>query len=489
MNSAVFSDPAFWLLVIFVIPLIIRVPIAVALGFSALVIVWGWDMGIGMISYNFFAGVAKFPLLAIPFFILAGYIMERAGIAARIIELMEALVGDKTGGLAVASVAVCTFWGAVSGSGPATVAALGLVLIPGMVKAGYDKAFASSAVAVTSGIAIVIPPSIAFIVYGGITDVSVPALFAGGFIPGLVVAGFILAAVVIISKKRGYHGVRRTKPMLQILKESFWGAMTPVVILGGIYGGIFTPTEAAAIAVFYGLFVGIFIYKTINSVKMLFEIFAQSMRATAIVMIVVTCAGLFSWVASTVGLIEKGSSLFLSLSSSPVVIMLMINIILLFAGMLLDAISIYYVFLPFMLPIIANFGWDPLWFGIVMTVNLAIGQVTPPRGRQPLCCCPYQQPDHGRNKQIKPASYPRGDTRPRGHYPLPRPDHVPAQSAGTLIRLRRRISESRSLPDLKSGRLHCSETASSSFPQNIQVPSGTIAQDARSCRESPHAFL
>ena len=361
MNSAVFSDPAFWLLVIFVIPLIIRVPIAVALGFSALVIVWGWDMGIGMISYNFFAGVAKFPLLAIPFFILAGYIMERAGIAARIIELMEALVGDKTGGLAVASVAVCTFWGAVSGSGPATVAALGLVLIPGMVKAGYDKAFASSAVAVTSGIAIVIPPSIAFIVYGGITDVSVPALFAGGFIPGLVVAGF-----------------RRTKPMLQILKESFWGAMTPVVILGGIYGGIFTPTEAAAIAVFYGLFVGIFIYKTINSVKMLFEIFAQSMRATAIVMIVVTCAGLFSWVASTVGLIEKGSSLFLSLSSSPVVIMLMINIILLFAGMLLDAISIYYVFLPFMLPIIANFGWDPLWFGIVMTVNLAIGQVTPP---------------------------------------------------------------------------------------------------------------
>lgn len=276
MNSAVFSDPAFWLLVIFVIPLIIRVPIAVALGFSALVIVWGWDMGIGMISYNFFAGVAKFPLLAIPFFILAGYIMERAGIAARIIELMEALVGDKTGGLAVASVAVCTFWGAVSGSGPATVAALGLVLIPGMVKAGYDKAFASSAVAVTSGIAIVIPPSIAFIVYGGITDVSVPALFAGGFIPGLVVAGFILAAVVIISKKRGYHGVRRTKPMLQILKESFWGAMTPVVILGGIYGGIFTPTEAAAIAVFYGLFVGIFIYKTINSVKMLFEIFAQS---------------------------------------------------------------------------------------------------------------------------------------------------------------------------------------------------------------------
>lgn len=378
MDTSVFADPAFWMLFIFLVPLLIRVPIAISLGFAALVIVWGWDMGINMISYNFFAGVAKFPLLAIPFFILAGYIMERAGIAARIIELMEALVGARTGGLAVASVAVCTFWGAVSGSGPATVAALGLVLIPGMVKAGYDKPFAASTVAVTSGLAIVIPPSIAFIVYGGITDTSVPALFAAGFLPGLVVACFILVAVVLISKKHNYHGVERTKPLLQVCKDSFWGAMTPVVILGGIYGGIFTPTEAAAIAVFYGLFVGIFIYHTIRSVKDCFEIFAQSMRATAIVMLVVTCAGLFSWVASTVGLIEKGSALFLSVSQNQWILLLMINFILLIAGMFLDAISIYYVFLPFMMPIMAHFGWDPIWFGIMMTVNLAIGQVTPP---------------------------------------------------------------------------------------------------------------
>ncbi|MBO4684841.1 MAG: TRAP transporter large permease, partial [Desulfovibrio sp.] len=228
------------------------------------------------------------------------------------------------------------------------------------------------------GLAIVIPPSIAFIVYGGITNASVPALFAAGFVPGLVVAGFILLAVLLISRRRGYRGVKRTKPLLAVFKDSFWGAMTPVVILGGIYGGIFTPTEAAAIAVFYGLFVGIFIYKTIASAKMLFEIFAESMRATAVVMIVVTCAGLFSWVASTVGLIEKGSAALLSISSSEWVIMLIINVILLFAGMLLDAISIYYVFLPFMMPIMAAFGWDPIWFGIVMTINLAIGQVTPP---------------------------------------------------------------------------------------------------------------
>lgn len=378
MELTFLNDSAFWLLVLFVIPLILRVPIALCLGFSALVVAWKWDMGINMLSYNFFAGIAKFPLLAIPFFILAGYIMERAGIASRIVRLMESLTGQMTGGLAIATVAVATFWGAVSGSGPATVAALGLILIPGMAKAGYDKSFAAATVSVTSGLAIVIPPSIAFIVYGGIANVSVPALFAGGFVPGIVVALFIMAAVLIISRKKGYRGQKVAITSSKALIEAFWGIMTPVVILGGIYGGIFTPTEAAAVAVFYGLFVGIFIYKTINSLKILIEIFSVSMKATAIVMIVVTCAGLFSWVASTVGLVEKGSALLLGISGDPWIVLLMINLILLIAGMLLDAISIYYVFLPFMLPIMAHFHWDPVWFGIMMTVNLALGQVTPP---------------------------------------------------------------------------------------------------------------
>lgn len=378
MESTFLSDPAFWLLALFIIPLFLRVPIALALGFAALVVVWKWDLGVNMLSYNFFAGIAKFPLLAIPFFILAGYIMERAGIASRIVNLMEALTGTMTGGLGVATVAVATFWGAVSGSGPATVAALGLILIPGMVRSGYDRDFAAATVAVTSGLAIVIPPSIAFIVYGGIANVSVPALFAGGFIPGVIVAIFIAMAVIIISRRRGYKGVKSDVPLGLAFRKSFWGILTPVIILGGIYGGVFTPTEAAAVAVFYGLFVGIFIYRSIDSIKMLFEIFSTSMKATAIVMFVVTCAGLYSWVATTVGLVEKGSSLLLSLSDNQWLVLFMINIILLIAGMLLDAISIYYVFLPFMMPIIAHFNWDPVWFGIMMTVNLAVGQVTPP---------------------------------------------------------------------------------------------------------------
>ena len=375
---AIFNDPALWLMGLFLLALLIRVPIAVALAFPALFVLWQWDLGTAMLSYNFFAGIAKFPLLAIPFFIIAGYTMEKAGIAARIIAFMEVLIGSLTGGLAVVTVLVATFWGAVSGSGPATVAALGLILIPGMVKAGYDRPFSAATVSVTSGLAIVIPPSIAFIISGGIADVSVPALFAAGFIPGIVVALFILIAVLIISKIRGYHGHKAEVSLYKAFREAFFGLMAPVIILGGIYGGVFSPTEAAAVAVIYGFLVGIFVYRTINSIKVVFEIFSGSLRATAVVMLVVTCAGLFSWVASTVGLVEKGADLLLSISDTEMLILLSINLILLFAGMILDAISIFYVILPFLMPIMTHFNWDPVWFGVMMTVNLAIGQVTPP---------------------------------------------------------------------------------------------------------------
>ena len=374
-----FGDPAFWALLLFLIPLLIKVPIAVSLGSAALFVAWHWDLGFQMISYNFYAGIAKFPLLAIPFFILAGVIMEKAGIAERMVRLINELVGSLTGGLAIATVGVATFWGAVSGSGPATVAALGLILIPGMVMAGYDKPFATAVVSVSSGLAIVIPPSIAFIVYGAIADVSVPALFAAGVLPGILVAVCMMVAVYFICRKHDYRGKGRSGSgeLWEAFKNSFWGLLTPVVILGGIYGGIFTPTEAAAVAVFYGLFVGVFIYKTIKF-GTIYQILSATVISTSVVMIVVTCAGLFSWVASTVGLIDKASGLLLGISESPIIVLLMINIILLFAGMLLDAISIYYVFLPILLPIIAHFGWDPIWFGVMMTINLAVGQVTPP---------------------------------------------------------------------------------------------------------------
>ncbi len=378
MDLAFLNDPALWLLILFAVPLVLRVPIAISLGLSALAVAWFWDIGVDMLSYNFFAGIAKVPLLAIPFFILAGYIMERAGIAAHIVQLVESMSGNRTGGLAMATIGVATFWGAVSGSGPATVAALGLILIPAMVKGGYDKPFASATMAVSSGLAIVIPPSIAFIVYGGIANVSVPALFAAGFAPGIFIAVFLMGTAYLISRRKGWRGAPRTVPVSASLRKAFWGVMTPVIILGGIYGGVFTPTEAAAVAIFYGLFVGIFIYKTINSISIVLDVLVDSVKATAVIMFVVTCAGLFGWVASTVGLVERGSALLLGLTDNSWLLLLFINVVLLIAGMLLDAISIFYILLPFLLPIVAHFGWDPVWFGVMMTINLAVGQVTPP---------------------------------------------------------------------------------------------------------------
>ena len=377
--ESLIREPAFWTIVLFILPLLLRVPIAVALGMGTIFVVWNWNMGYQMLSYSFFAGIAKFPLLAIPFFILAGVIMEKVGIAERIINLIKQLVGDMTGGLAVATVIVAAFWGAVSGSGPATVAALGLILIPGMAEAGYDKAFATATVSVASGLAIIIPPSISFIVYGDIMQQSVGTLFAAGVIPGIVVACCLCVAVYLVSRKRGYRGEPRgsASVVLKSLRDAFWGLFTPVIILGGIYGGIFTPTEAAAVAVFYGLFVGVFIYRTLTF-RVLYEILAETVAGTSVVMIVVTCAGLYSWLGATVGLIDKVAAVLLGISENPAVILLMINIILLFAGMLLDAISIAYVFLPILAPIIVIFGWDPIWFGVMMTINMAIGQVTPP---------------------------------------------------------------------------------------------------------------
>lgn len=373
-----FSDPAFWTVILFLVPLIFRVPIAVGLGMATIFVTWRWGLGYQMLSYSFFAAIAKFPLLAIPFFILAGVIMEKVGIAERIIDLIKQLVGDVTGGLAVAAVIVAAFWGAVSGSGPATVAALGVILIPGMSAAGYDKAFAAATVSVASGLAIVIPPSISYIVYGDIMSQSVGAMFAAGVLPGIVMAACLCVAVYLVSRKHGYRGeARKPHGTFRAFKRALWGLLTPVIILGGIYAGIFTPTEAAAVAIFYGLFVGLFIYRSM-SLQVFYDILKETVESTAVVMFVVACAGLYSWLGATVGLIDKVAGGLTGISDNPGVILLIINIVLLFAGMLLDANSIFYVFLPILAPVIAHFGWHPIWFGVMATINVAIGQVTPP---------------------------------------------------------------------------------------------------------------
>ncbi|MFP4483018.1 MAG: TRAP transporter large permease [Thermovirgaceae bacterium] len=377
--ASLFQDPAFWALILFIVPLLFRLPIAIALGFAAITVAWFWDLGISMLSYNFFANVAKYPLLAIPFFILAGVIMEKGGIAFRIISFIKAVVGDMNGGLAFAAIAVAVFWGAVSGSSPATVAALGVILIPGMVSAGYDKPFSTAVISVASGLAIIIPPSITFIIYAVITGCSVPGIFAAGIFPGFIMAACLMTSAWFTCRKKGYRGEPRP-PLADIGRNflnAFWALLTPVIILGGIYGGIFTPTEAAAVAVFYGLFVGFFIYRTLT-LRIVYECLVTSVTATSAVMLVVACAGLYSWIGSTVGLIEKVSGLLLGISQNGLVVLLTINVILFFAGMILDGVSILYVFMPILIPIIEHFQWNYIWFGVLLTINIAIGTITPP---------------------------------------------------------------------------------------------------------------
>ena len=364
---------------LFFLLLFIGVPIAVSVGITALVFLWGYNLGIQVMSTNFFANIAKFPLLAIPFFILAGFLMDRVGLSRRLVNLLYLLVGPIPGGLGIVAVLGCVLFGAISGTGPADTAAIGAVMIPAMVKRGYDIGFSSALVASAATTDVLIPPSVAFVVYGVITETSIGGLFAAGVVPGLIMGAALVLPVYLISKRHGWGGDRwgTREEIWQALIEAFWGLMAPIIILGGIYGGIFTPTEAAVVAVFYGFFVGAFIYRNL-SLQMLYEVLRDSAVSTAVVMIVVAFAGLFAWTGSTMGIMDRAAKALLGLTENPVFLLLLLNGLLLIAGMLLDAISIYYVFLPILIPVIRHFGWDPMWFGVMMTVNLAIGTVTPP---------------------------------------------------------------------------------------------------------------
>lgn len=364
---------------VFLFLLFLGIPVATSLGFTSALLILKYHLGIMVFSANFYASVAKFQLLALPFFILAGLLLDRCGISKRLIHLISLIVGPIPGGLAIVTIIVGIIFAGISGSGPADTAALATILYPSMILMGYHKGYTSALIAATGSLAIVIPPSIAFIIYGVITNTSVPALFAAGVVPGIMTAMFLIVPSYFIARKYGWKGERwgTGKEIRVAFKEAIWGFLAPVVILSGIYGGIFTATEAAVVAVFYGFFVGFVIYRSLT-LPILYGIFRDAVLSSAVVMFIVAFAGLFSWTGSTLGVMDKTSSYLLSLSSNPFVILLLINLILFIAGMLMDAISIFYVFLPILIPIIRYFHWDPVWFGVMMTLNLAIGQITPP---------------------------------------------------------------------------------------------------------------
>lgn len=369
------------LFVAFLALLFLGTPIAVAIGLPAFLVIWLAELGTPVIAPNFFAGIAKFPLLAIPLFILAGFILERCGISQRIVHFANILVGRRRGGLAIVAIGVCVFFGGVSGSGPADSAAIGAILIPAMFAQGYSRSYSAALIAAAGSTAIIVPPSIALIIYGAITNTSVPALFAAGAVPGFLAGLSLLVPAVWIARKNNYgreqEGAEAQDGFWHAFKEASWGLLAPIIILGGLYGGIFTPTEAAVVAVFYSLFLGVIIYRSL-SLHSIYRILVDASEASAVVMLIVAFAGLFSWAGSTVGILDTLAGSLIGISDNQWVVMLVLNILIFFGGMLIDAVSILYIFLPIFMPIIHHYGWDPIWFGVIMTLNLAIGQFTPP---------------------------------------------------------------------------------------------------------------
>ncbi len=367
---------------VFLTLMAIGVPIGTSLGIASVVTVYCFDLGIGMLGVNFQCGIASFPLLAIPFFVLAGVIMERAGLAANIARFFELLVGKVVGGLAMVAVFTCMFWGALSGSGPATTAAVGLILLAPMARHGYDKSFAGATIANAADLSIIIPPSIAFIIYGNITSVSVGALFVAGIVPGLLTGAGTVFVAYLVSRKRGYRGVSRRggfKEIAAAFKSSFWAILSPVIILGGIYAGVFTPTEAAVVAVFYSLFIAVFVYRTVTLTDLV-RIMADAASTSSVIMFVVVFAGIFTWVASVIGVIDLAAKFIVDISPNAAVMIILVNLLLLALGMILDAISISYLIMPILIPVLAAFKIDPLWYGVIFISALAIGQATPPVG-------------------------------------------------------------------------------------------------------------
>ena len=370
------------LFLVFFLLLLLGTPIAVAIAVPSFLVIWGADLGTAVIAPNFFAGIAKFPLLAIPLFILAGFILERCGISLRIIRFANLLVGKRRGGLAIVAIGVCVFFGGVSGSGPADSAAIGAILIPAMYAQGYSRGYSAALIAAAGSTAIIVPPSIALIIYGAITNTSVPALFAAGAIPGFLAGLSLLIPAIWIARKKGYGSEQEGEEEQQIslrqsFKEAFWGLLAPIIILGGLYGGIFTPTEAAVVAVFYSLLLGFVIYRTL-SLKTGYQILVEASETSAVVMLIVAFAGLFSWAGATVGILDSLANMLMGISTNEWVILFVINLLIFVGGMLIDAVSIFYIFLPIFMPIIEHFDWNPVWFGVVMTLNLAVGQFTPP---------------------------------------------------------------------------------------------------------------
>lgn len=370
------------LIPLFFAVLLLGLPIFAALTFAVILTLEFFSPGNPVIvPMRMFSGMNNFSLMAIPFFILAAELMRIGGLSDRLIELAKALVGWVPGGLAAATVLACLFFGSISGSSPATVIAIGTIMYPALVAAGYNKYFSIGLIATAGTLGPIVPPSIALIIYGAVTGTSVGQLFAAGVMPALLIAALLIAYCIVYASAKGYP--REARPSLRQIFRAFraaaWGLGLPVILLGGIYSGVFTPTESAAVACMYGWFVGAVIYRNI-SFKDLVGILRGSGLTSATLLLITAGASAFAWLLASSGAPTKLAAEVLSLSNDPIVVMALFNVVMLVAGFFLDSASAIIVLSPLLQPIAAQVGVDATHFGVITLINFSVGMLTPPVG-------------------------------------------------------------------------------------------------------------
>ena len=360
---------------------LLKMPIGFSLMISSILVMVLTGTGLEMVPKRLFTSCDSFAFMAVPFFILAGTLMSQGGISRRLCNFINSVLGRFPGGLGLVSVVACMFFAAISGSSAATTAAIGGMMVPEMVKRKYDRDFSAAINAAGGTIGVIIPPSIPFVTYGVLTGCSISTLFMAGFMPGILMGLALMVVVVIISMKKGYKDT--TKFSGREILKFFWDALLamlmPVIVLGGIYTGLFTPTEAAVVAVMYGVVVGMFVYRNITP-KSLMKILKDAAGSTAQVMILICAASLFGYVLTAHRIPDAIATFILGLSSNKWVILLLINLLLLIVGTFLDTTAAIIILVPILYPIITTIGVDPIHFGMILCVNLAVGFVTPPFG-------------------------------------------------------------------------------------------------------------
>lgn len=378
------------IMLLFILMLIIAIPVSISLGITAVlpsVFDPSFTVGAKYLIRAMFGGLDSFPLLAVPMFVLSGIIMAKGGISKRLFDVFAYFLGKFTAGMPCAVIVTCLFYGAISGSGPATVAAVGSMTIPILSALGYDLVFSTAIVAVAGGLGVIIPPSIPFITFGMASGSSVSDLFLAGIVPGLIIALLLILYAVYHCKRYGEdkEKIKREvdalheKGLWNVLKESSFALLSPIIILGCIYTGVASPTEAAVISVFYSLIVSMFIYHTIQ-VKEIWSILVESLRTFAPILFILATSTAFSRVLTLMHVPQMVSEMIIANFHSPIAILLVINVFLLIVGMVMDTTPAILILTPILLPIIQTIGMDPIQFGVIMVVNLAIGFVTPPIG-------------------------------------------------------------------------------------------------------------